>query len=395
MKKLKLTCAHAIVKHLTAQKILIDGKKQPLFPGVFGIFGHGNVACLGQALEENKDKLPTYRGHHEQNMALTGVAYSRAKRRKQIFIATSSVGPGSTNLLTAAAVAMSNRIPILFLPGDTYANRMPDPVLQQVEHFNNPGITANDAFKSVTRYFDRITRPEQILQSLPQAIQLMIDPADAGPACLSLCQDIQGETFDYPEEFFKERVHNIRRPKPDDFEIKKAAEKIKSCKNPIIISGGGVFYSDATIDTGKHYILNTLCMDGSTLNYYGLQLNDTQEASDHLPLIFDISIDGNLDLKEKHIFPKQSMLDHSFPNPFNVKIQITLSLLSFSIFELSIIDLKGTKVNTLYKGKKSKGVYQFAWDGRDGKGNYVVSGIYFVLFQTESNTESQKIILLK
>ena len=160
MKKLKLTCAHAIVKHLIAQKILIDGKKQPLFPGAFGIFGHGNVACLGQALEENKDKLPTYRGHHEQNMALTGVAYSRAKRRKQIFIATSSVGPGSTNLVTAAAVAMSNRIPILFLPGDTYANRMPDPVLQQVEHFNNPGITANDAFKPVTRYFDRITRPE-------------------------------------------------------------------------------------------------------------------------------------------------------------------------------------------------------------------------------------------
>ena len=156
-----------------------------------------------------------------------------------------------------------------------------------------------------------------------------------------------------------------------------------------------VFYSDATIDTGKHYILNTLCMDGSTLNDYGLQLNDTQEASDHLPLIFDISVDGNLDLKEKHIFPKQSILDHSYPNPFNAKIQITLSLLSFSTFELSIIDLKGAKVNTLHKGKKSKGMYQFAWDGRDGKGNHVVSGIYFVLFQTEYNTESQKIILLK
>ena len=267
MKKLKLTCAHAIVKHLIAQKILIDGKKQPLFPGVFGIFGHGNVACLGQALEENKDKLPTYRGHHEQNMALTGVAYSRAKRRKQIFIATSSVGPGSTNLLTAAAVAMSNRIPILFLPGDTYANRIPDPVLQQVEHFNNPGITENDAFKSVTRYFDRITRPEQILQSLPQAIQLMIDPADAGPACLSLCQDTQGETFDYPEEFFKERVHNIRRPKPDDFEIKKAAEKIKSCKNPIIISGGGVFYSDAMEELGNFAIKHNIPVTQTVMGY--------------------------------------------------------------------------------------------------------------------------------
>ena len=158
MKKIKLSCAHAIVKHLISQKILIDGKKEPLFAGAFGIFGHGNVACLGQALEENKDKLPTWRGHHEQNMALTGIAYARAKRRKQIFVATSSVGPGSTNMVTAAAVAMSNRLPILFLPGDTYANRMPDPVLQQVEHFDNPGRTQNDAFKSVTRYFDRITR---------------------------------------------------------------------------------------------------------------------------------------------------------------------------------------------------------------------------------------------
>ncbi len=245
MKKIQLTCAHAIIKYLISQKILIDGKKLPLFAGAFGIFGHGNVACLGQALEENKKELPTWRGHHEQNMALTGIAYARAKRRKQIFVATSSVGPGSTNMLTAAAVAMSNRLPILFLPGDTYANRMPDPVLQQVEHFNNPNITANESFKYVCRYFDRITRPEQILQTLPQAIQVMLDPADCGPACISLSQDVQGELFDYPEEFFKERVHSIRRPRPDDYQVKQAAEVIKKSKNPIIISGGGVFYSDA------------------------------------------------------------------------------------------------------------------------------------------------------
>ena len=248
MKKIKLTCAHAIVKYLIAQKILIDGKKEQLFAGAFGIFGHGNVACLGQALEENKEKLPTFRGHHEQNMALTGIAYARAKRRQQIFVATSSTGPGSTNMVTAAAVAMSNRIPILFLPGDTYANRMPDPVLQQVEHFNNPGITQNDSFKPVTKYFDRLTRPEQILQTLPQAIQLMLDPAESGHACISMSQDVQGEVFEYPEEFFKETVHNIRRPKPDDFQIKQAVEKIKSSNNPIIISGGGVFYSDAMED---------------------------------------------------------------------------------------------------------------------------------------------------
>ena len=267
MKKIKLTCAHAIIKHLIAQKILIDGKKEQLFAGAFGIFGHGNVACLGQALQENQDKLPTYRGHHEQNMALTGIAYARAKRRRQFFVATSSVGPGSTNMVTASAVAMSNRLPILFLPGDTYANRMPDPVLQQVEHFNNPGITQNDAFKPVTKYFDRITRPEQILQTLPQAIQTMLDPADCGPACLSLSQDVQGETFEYPEEFFKERVHNIRRPRPDDFQIKQAAEQIKKSKNPLLISGGGVFYSDAMEDLSNFAIKHNIPVTQTVMGY--------------------------------------------------------------------------------------------------------------------------------
>ena len=267
MKKIKLTCAHAIVKHLISQKILINGKKEQLFAGVFGIFGHGNVACLGQALQENQKELPTWRGHHEQNMALTGIAYARAKRRKQIFVATSSVGPGSTNMVTAAAVAMSNRLPLLLLPGDTYASRIPEPVLQQVEHFNSPGITQNDAFKPVVRYFDRITRPEQILQSLPQAIQIMLDPADCGPACLSLSQDIQGEVFDYSEEFFKERVHTIRRPRADDFQIKQAAEKIKKTKCPIIISGGGVFYSDAMDELGNFAMKHNIPVTQTIMGY--------------------------------------------------------------------------------------------------------------------------------
>ena len=267
MKKIKLTCAHAIVRYLISQKILINGKKKQLFAGAFGIFGHGNVACLGQALQENQKELPTWRGHHEQNMALTGIAYARAKRRKQIFVATSSVGPGSTNMVTAAAVAMSNRLPLLLLPGDTFASRMPDPVLQQVEHFNNPGITQNDAFKPVVRYFDRITRPEQILQSLPQAIQIMLDPADCGPACLSLSQDIQGEVFDYSEEFFKERVHTIRRPRADDFQIKQAAEKIKKTKCPIIISGGGVFYSDAMDELGNFAMKHNIPVTQTVMGY--------------------------------------------------------------------------------------------------------------------------------
>ena len=231
-------------------------------------------------------------------MALTGIAYARAKRRKQIFIATSSVGPGSTNMVTAAAVAMSNRLPILFLPGDTYANRMPDPVLQQVEHFNNPGISQNDAFKPVTRYFDRITRPEQILQTLPQAIQVMLDPADCGPACISLCQDIQGETFEYPEEFFKERIHNIRRPRPDDFQIKEAAEKIKKSKNPIIISGGGVFYSDAMEDLSNFAIKHNIPVTQTVMGYSTMK-------KDHSHFLGPI---GGLGGKAANNFAKQTDL---------------------------------------------------------------------------------------
>ena len=245
METIRLSCSHALIKYLVAQKIIIDGKKMPLFAGAFGIYGHGNVACIGQAMEEFQDQLPGYRGHHEQNMALTGIGYARAMRRKQIFVATSSVGPGSTNLVTAAAVALSNRLPILLLPGDTFANRLPDPVLQQVENFNRPGETQNDSFKAVSKYFDRITRPEQILSTLSQSIQIMLDQADCGPATISISQDVQGEAFDYPKVFFEEEVHEIRRVHPDQNQIKKAVDVIKKSKQPIIISGGGVLYSEA------------------------------------------------------------------------------------------------------------------------------------------------------
>ena len=205
METIRLSCSHALIKYLVAQKIIINEKVMPLFAGAFGIYGHGNVACIGQAMEEFQDQLPGYRGHHEQNMALTGIGYARAMRRKQIFVATSSVGPGSTNLVTAAAVALSNRLPILLLPGDTFANRLPDPVLQQVENFNRPGETQNDSFKAVSKYFDRITRPEQILSTLPQAIQIMLDQTDCGPATISISQDVQGEAFDYPKVFLKKK----------------------------------------------------------------------------------------------------------------------------------------------------------------------------------------------
>ena len=279
MKTVRLTCSQALFKYLIAQKIMLDGKKAPLFPGAFGIYGHGNVACIGQAMEEFQDELPGYRGHHEQNMALTGIGYARAMRRKQIFIATSSVGPGSTNMVTAAAVALSNRLPILLLPGDTFASRFPDPVLQQVESFTNPTETANDSFKSVSRYFDRIVRPEQILASLPQAIQVMLDPADCGPATISMAQDVQGEAYDYPEIFFEEKIHAIRRIQPDPNQIKAAAEKLKLSKQPIIIAGGGVLYSEAEKELSdfakKHNIpvtptvMGLGCMDRDDPYYIG------------------------------------------------------------------------------------------------------------------------------
>src|ERR1700745_2420934 len=202
MKTIRLTMAQALVKYLTAQRTVIDGQDVALFAGVFAIFGHGNVTCLGEALEAVKEDLPTWRGQNEQSMALAAVAFAKAKRRRQIMVAASSIGPGATNMVTAAGVAHSNRLPVLLLSGDTFANRLPDPVLQQVEHFGNPTVTVNDAFKAVSRYWDRITLPEQIISSLPQAVAAMLDPADCGPAFLALCQDTQEKAFDYPVAMF-------------------------------------------------------------------------------------------------------------------------------------------------------------------------------------------------
>ena len=201
MKTVRLTMAQALVRYLAAQRTVVDGKEAPLFAGVFAIFGHGNVTCVGEALAEVGEKLPTWRGQNEQSMALAAVAFAKAKRRRQIMVAASSIGPGALNMVTAAGVAHSNRLPILLLSGDVFANRVPDPVLQQVEHFGNPTISVNDAFRPVCRYWDRIARPEQIVASLPQAVATMLDPADCGPAFLGLCQDTQGEAFDYPDAF--------------------------------------------------------------------------------------------------------------------------------------------------------------------------------------------------
>ena len=246
MKTVRLTMAQALVRYLIAQRTVVDRREVPLFAGVFAIFGHGNVTCLGEALEPVQDVLPTWRGQNEQNMALAAIAYAKAKKRRQIMVAAASIGPGSTNMVTAAAVALANRLPVLLLGGDTFANRIPDPVLQQVEHFGNPTTTVNDAFKPVTRYWDRISRPEQIISSLPQAVAMMLDPGDCGPAFLALAQDAQAEAYDYPVAFFETKVHRVPRPRPDADSLREAAKLLRHAKKPLIIAGGGVHYSLAT-----------------------------------------------------------------------------------------------------------------------------------------------------
>ncbi len=248
MKTIRLTMAQALVKYLCAQRTVIDGSEVPLFGGAFAIFGHGNVTCLGEALEASQDQLPTWRGQNEQSMALAAVGFAKAKRRRQIMVCASSIGPGATNMVTAAGVAHANRLPVLLLSGDTFANRLPDPVLQQVEHFHDPSQTANDSFRAVVRYWDRITRPQQLMASLPQAIATMLSPADCGPAFLALPQDVQAEAFDYPAVFFEPKVHLVPRPRPDTEQLLAAAEALRSAQKPLLIAGGGVHYSLATAE---------------------------------------------------------------------------------------------------------------------------------------------------
>ena len=245
METVRLTTAQAIVRWLLNQHTVVDGEQVPIFAGAFGIFGHGNVTCLAEALEPVQDRLPTWRGHNEQSMALAAVAYGKAMRGRRIMIATSSIGPGCTNMVTAAAVAHANRLPLLILAGDTFQHRVVDPVLQQVEVFGDPTVTVCDTFRPVSRYWDRISRPEQIIQSLPQALAVMLDPATRGPAFFALPQDIQAEAYNYPARFFEPQVHYVRRPGPDPRDVEQAAGVLASAARPMIIAGGGVHYSGA------------------------------------------------------------------------------------------------------------------------------------------------------
>lgn len=247
-KTVTLTTAQAIIRWLANQYCVVDGQELRLCGGGFGIFGHGNVTCLGEALYDHRDELPLYRGQNEQSMGFAAAGYAKQWLRQRFMFCTASAGPGTLNLVTASALAHANRLPMLMLCGDSFLTRLPDPVLQQMENFNDPTFGANDAFKPVTRYWDRITHPAQIIQSLPAAIATLLDPGDCGPAFLGLPQDVQGWTFDYPEVFFEKKVHRIRRQVPDAHEITDAAALLKSAKRPMIIAGGGVQYSQAVAE---------------------------------------------------------------------------------------------------------------------------------------------------
>lgn len=242
MTTIRLTAAQAMVRWLANQQAE-DGTR--FIEGIWAIFGHGNVAGLGEALQGARDVFPTWRGHNEQTMAHTAIAYAKASKRRKAMAVTTSIGPGATNVVTAAALAYVNRLPVLIIPGDVFANRAPDPVLQQVEDFADGTVSANDCFRPVSRYFDRITRPEHILTALPRALRVMTDPAECGPVTLAFCQDVQAEAYDYPESFFTPKVWRIRRPEPDQAELAAAVAAIKAAKNPVIVAGGGVIYSGA------------------------------------------------------------------------------------------------------------------------------------------------------
>ncbi|WIG46892.1 3D-(3,5/4)-trihydroxycyclohexane-1,2-dione acylhydrolase (decyclizing) [Bacillus halotolerans] len=244
-KKIRLTTAQALIKFLNQQYIHVDGKEEPFVEGIFTIFGHGNVLGIGQALEQDAGHLKVYQGKNEQGMAHAAMAYSKQMLRSKIYAVSTSVGPGAANLVAAAGTALANNIPVLFIPADTFATRQPDPVLQQMEQEYSAAVTTNDALKPVSRYWDRVTRPEQLMSSLLRAFEVMTDPAKAGPATICISQDVEGEAYDFDESFFVKRVHYIDRMQPSERELQGAAELIKASKNPVILVGGGAKYSGA------------------------------------------------------------------------------------------------------------------------------------------------------
>ncbi|MCB6185425.1 3D-(3,5/4)-trihydroxycyclohexane-1,2-dione acylhydrolase (decyclizing) [Leeia sp. TBRC 13508] len=268
---IRLTMAQALVRYLAAQFVEEDGVQVPLFAGCFTIFGHGNVAGFGEALYRYRDQFPTFRAHNEQGMAHAAIAYAKSKFRRRMMAVSTSIGPGATNVVTAAALAHVNRLPVLILPGDYFVNRLPDPVLQQVEDFGDGGVSANDCFKPVSRYFDRIVHPAQLLSALPRAIATLTDPVNCGPVTLALPQDIQATAYDYPEDFFAPRVIRFRAPLPEMTELEAAVATLKAAKRPMIISGGGVLYAKATEQLKRF------------ADKHGIPVGETQAGKSALP----------------------------------------------------------------------------------------------------------------
>ena len=271
MSTVRLTMAQALVRFLSVQFTERDGKRQRLFPGIFGIFGHGNVTGMGQAIEEYGQDLPYYRPQNEQAMVHSAVAYAKMKNRIQTFACTSSVGPGATNMITGAALATVNRLPVLLLPGDTFANRLPHPVLQQLEYPLGQDVSVNDAFRPVSRYWDRITRPVQLLSSLPEAMRVLTDPAETGAVTIALPEDVQTEAYEFPAAFFEERTWRVRRTVPVEPDLREAAAWIDEAKHPLIVAGGGVIYSGASEQLGEF---------AETL---GVPVSETQAGKGALP----------------------------------------------------------------------------------------------------------------
>ncbi|MGO8121878.1 3D-(3,5/4)-trihydroxycyclohexane-1,2-dione acylhydrolase (decyclizing) [Rhizobium ruizarguesonis] len=274
MTTIRLTAAQAMTKWLSVQ-MTEDGER--FIEGVWAIFGHGNVAGIGEALHGIGDALPTWRGQNEQTMAHAAIAYAKTLKRRRAHAVTSSIGPGATNMITACALAHVNRLPVLFIPGDVFANRRPEPVLQQIEDMNDGTVSANDCFRPVSAYFDRIARPEHLLTCLPRALAVMTDPGSCGPVTLAFCQDVQAELYDYPQAFFEPKVRRIRRPEPDPREVADLADAIRAARKPVIISGGGVIYSEAEAELAafaeKHHIPFVETQAGKGANSWEHPLN--------------------------------------------------------------------------------------------------------------------------
>lgn len=280
MKTVRLTMAQALLQFLDSQYAEFDGVETKFVRGVCGIFGHGNVVGLGEALAGTKHGLTYFQGHNEQGAAHMAVGYAKQLNRKQIFAVTSSIGPGALNMITAAGVASVNRIPVLLLPGDVFACRQPDPVLQQVERWDDYTATANDAFRAVSRYWDRINRPEQLMAACINAMRVLTDPAETGPVTLALPQDVQGEPYDYPQEFLEKRVHHVERRAPTAGEIERAVALIRSRARPILICGGGARYSEAAGELAE------FCAA------FGIPVGETQAGKGVLPWDDPLNLGG-------------------------------------------------------------------------------------------------------